>query len=77
MLEFRNGGVGAVRVGGGKSAWERCLAYGNVADEECASSDFLGRSVGVRVKIVGRLGRCRTFKWAEACVRRSPAGGGA
>jgi hypothetical protein len=35
------------------------LASGDVADEEGASRDFLGRSVDMRVGIVGRLGRRR------------------
>ena len=61
MLEVWNRGVGAMRVGGGgENARKRFLACGNVADEECASSDFLGRSVVVWVGIVGSLDRCRT-----------------
>jgi hypothetical protein len=59
-LKVGNGRVGAVgERRGGESAGEGCLASGDVAGEECASRDFLGRSVSMRVGIVGRLGRCR------------------
>jgi hypothetical protein len=59
-LKVGNGRVGAVgERRGGESAGEGCLASGDVADEEGASRDFLGRSVNMRVGIVGRLGRRR------------------
>ena len=45
------------------------MAGGDVADEEGASRDFLGRSVGMRVGIVGRLGGCR-----NGCRHLSRAG---